>query len=426
MLLAVIWVLLYRDPVARDFEYSGFIYQDPSLPKLIASLCLIGILALGLPQKLRWPSDIFAWLFFLIVVIPSLTIPLMTALKLESTLFVAISLMVSIAQTLFVSVPRLPIAVGVRSHVSAQLFWTCFFLLLAAFVLVLLVDFRAGLSRLTSLTSYSEIYSLRFSYREQASSGFAVAPYFLLWCAKVLIPLLLTWAMVRKRWFLLVFAVFLQLLMFSISGHKSFILSLALVTGTLWLYRAELGGVLFLTAILVVTLLAAMIYYLFDNTLLVHILLRRAFMVPGMLTGFYYEYFSNEGFAFYSHSFADGLVYSGYERSPAFQIGRIYFGRDETSANANFWADAYANLGHIATILATSLLVFILKFINCLAEKRERLMVVGVSIVPMWTLLESSLQTTLISHGLVLALLLAVTLPRQEDRSSVNASINPV
>ena len=134
-------------------------------------------------------------------------------------------------------------------------------------------------------------------------------------------------------------------------------------------------------------------------------------MVPGMLSGFYFEYFHNHGLALYSRNFLSGWTDSIYTKPPAFEIGYHYFGREETSSNVHFWADAFANLGYLAVVVVTLLLAVLLTVINALARSRDHMLVLALFIVPFWTLMESALNTTLISHGLLLALLLAFVVP---------------
>lgn len=409
--IALLLLVLYREAVVPAFAYMGFLYNSPDPGWIFFALVLVGLLALFLPQKMELPSDLFAWLFYVIVVVPSLTIPLVSATSLDALLYSVMALTMAVALLFFAWFPRIPAVFGERLAMPPGVFWAVFGVLLAGCLFVLVLDFRSGLGRLLSLSAYSDIYSLRFSYREQVGSGFPLSPYFLLWTSKVLVPLLMVWAIVRRRWLLVGVSVFLQILMFSISGHKSFILSLVLVAGVLWLFSRRRGGVWFVSGILILSLLSAGLFYLLDNPLLVNVVIRRALMVPGMLTGFYYEYFNNQGLALYSQNFLQGWTTSGYTRPPAFEIGYAYFGRDETSSNVHFWADAFANLGYFAVIGVSLFVGVMLAFINSLARSRERLLVVGLFVVPFWTLLESSLNTTLISHGLALALILAVFMP---------------
>lgn len=415
---AVLLLVLYREAVVPAFNYMGFLYHSPEPVLILFALVLIGLLALFLPQKMRLPSDLFAWLFFVIVVVPSLTIPLVSASSLDPLLYGVMALTMSVALLFFVWFPNIPAVFGERLAMPAGVFWVLFGALLVGCLLVLMLDFRSGLGRLLSLSAYSDIYNLRFSYREQVGSGFPLSPYFLLWTSKVLVPLLMVWAIVRRRWLIVVFSVFLQILMFSISGHKSFILSLVLVAGVLWLFSRERGGVWFVSGILFLAVSSTFLFYVLDNSLLVNVVIRRALMVPGMLTGFYYEYFNNHGLALYSQNFLQGWTTSAYTRPPAFEIGYEYFGRNETSSNVHFWADAFANLGYFAVIGVSLFVGVMLAFINALARSRERLLVVGLFVVPFWTLLESSLNTTLISHGLALALVLAVLMPLGSCKSN--------
>lgn len=410
-LLAVLLVVLYRDAVAPAFGYMGFVYQSPDLLWFCAALLLLALMGALLPVRMHLPSDLFVWLFFVIVVVPSLTIPLVSATELPAVLYAAMAVTMSVALFFFVWFPRVPGTLLPQFSVAPAVFWWVVGALLTTCLIILLADFRAGLGRLLSLSSYGDLYSLRYSYREQASGSFFLSPYLLLWTSKVLVPLVMAWGVVRKRWLIVLAAVVLQLLMFSISGHKSFLLSLVLVAGVLWLFNRTYSGFLFLAGLVSLVVLSAVLFYVFQNDLLVNVVVRRALMVPGMLTGFYYEYFHNHGLALYSQNFLAGWTDSVYTKPPAFEVGYQYFGREETSSNVHFWADAFANLGYAAVLVVTALIGLLLLVVNALSRTRERLLIVGLFTVPFWTLMESSLNTTLLSHGLLLALLIALLVP---------------
>lgn len=415
LLLPLLLLLLYRDAVSPAFAYMGFVYFPPAAQLVMLALLVSVVQAVLLPTTMRMPSDLFAWLFYLLVVVPSLVLPLVSAAQMPLLLYLVMVLTMTVALLLLTYFPHLPIYVSSRLSLSAQSFWKLAMGLLACCTVLLLLEYRAGLGRLLSLSSYQDIYRLRFSFREQGHAVSALAPYLLLWSSKVLIPLLFAWSVMRRHWLLALSAVVLQVLMFSISGHKSFLLSLVLVGGVLWLWPRRYSGVLLLYAILGMVLLSGLLFYWLDSSLLVNAVTRRMLMVPGMLSGFYFEYFHNHGLALYAQNFLSGWTDSVYTRPPAFEIGYRYFGREETSSNAHFWADAFANMGYFAVIVVTLIMAVLLTLINALARSRDHMLVLALFIVPFWTLMESSLNTTLISHGMLLAVLLAFAVPLAGD-----------
>ena len=75
------------------------------------------------------------------------------------------------------------------------------------------------------------------------------------------------------------------------------------------------------------------------------ILLQRLIATPGLLTGMYVEFFSAHPKAMLAHSVLAPFLAYPYDREPSFLIGRAYFGSETVQANANIWADGYANFG---------------------------------------------------------------------------------
>ncbi len=415
-MLPILLFILYRDAVAPAFDYMGFVYISPEPLMLLLAIFLSMLIAMLLPSSIHLPSDLFVWLFYSIVVVPMLVLPLVSAKSLSVSLYLSMVMMIVSTILMMQWMPRVPMTVTSKLALSKGTFWLLYSILLILFLSVLLLDYRAGLTRLLSLTAYADIYSLRFSFREQTQDSFFLSPYFLLWLAKVMIPLLLAKGIEEKKVFWVLGAVFLQLLMFSVSGHKSFILSLFLVLGVFWLLRRSQSGTWFIIILSSGVILSALLFYVMDNELLVNVVVRRALMVPGILSGFYFEYFNSNGAALYSHNFLVGLTDGGYEKAPAFEIGSHYFGREETSSNVHFWADAYANIGFAAVFVVSVLVSLLLLIFNALWRSRSSILIFGLIIVPFWTLHESSLNTTLFSHGLLLALILAVLLPPRDDQ----------
>src|SRR5207302_10056432 len=71
------------------------------------------------------------------------------------------------------------------------------------------------------------------------------------------------------------------------------------------------------------------------------LVLQRLLATPGLLTGYYMQFFSGNPKMLLSHSVLKSLVENPYgSQSPPFIIGSAYFHNASNSANANIWADA--------------------------------------------------------------------------------------
>jgi hypothetical protein len=83
------------------------------------------------------------------------------------------------------------------------------------------------------------------------------------------------------------------------------------------------------------------------------------------------------------------------------------------NANANIWADGFANFGYFGMLGATLLTGLWLWLVDSSTNIQNRRLVVLILCIPSLTLADSGLLTDLASHGLALALLIVSILPDQ-------------
>src|SRR5262249_19851829 len=83
---------------------------------------------------------------------------------------------------------------------------------------------------------------------------------------------------------------------------------------------------------------------------------RRTFAAPGLLTGFYFEHFSKVSHAGVAFRFSTN---SGRYFGPPQEIGLAYFGSADVDANANFWAEGFADFGMPGIVGFTLLVAFL-------------------------------------------------------------------
>ncbi|MBL0320639.1 MAG: hypothetical protein IPP74_15295, partial [Alphaproteobacteria bacterium] len=257
-----------------------------------------------------------------------------------------------------------------------------------------------------------DLYVLRQDQR-QAAASVGVAVYLISWAAKVVNPCLLVYGLVRHRWVLFLLGLLGQLFMFMQGGQKSMLIVIPLIIGINWViqYSKWPLGLLMLAGLmtLVITLIGVDIYY--ETSIASSLLLRRPIITPGLLTGFYFDYFNSHPFVYYSHSFMHGIIDSTNSVSPPFLIGKQYFGNSDMSANANIWADAYANLGHLGIMLHSIIFGAVFWVVDCLAEQVEARIAVLLIIPAAWAMADSALFTSLLTHGLLLIMVVIWIFP---------------
>jgi hypothetical protein len=92
------------------------------------------------------------------------------------------------------------------------------------------------------------------------------------------------------------------------------------------------------------------------------------------------------------------------------EIGLIYFGSSNTDANANLWAQGFADLGVPGILGFTLLVAFAIWLYDSIAAKRNLELAVLLAAMPALALSNSAPTTVLITHGgLAVAMLLYLT-----------------
>ena len=242
-------------------------------------------------------------------------------------------------------------------------------------------------------------------------------------------PFLISFGLVYRRRMCLIAGIMGQIVVFSMTGFKTAALCaifLALVAVFVKRWRHNFG--LALTAgVIGLVLVAAVADRATGNIFFNSIITRRALVVPGLLTGFYLEH--------YSHVPPVGVgLHLSHDESvigPANEIGLTYFGNADVNANANLWAEGFAEFGVPGIVGFTLFLAFMLWLYDSLASRRDLQMSVLLAAMPAIMLSNTSPLTVVISHGgLAAALLLYLSpspaLPDQESAPEPALRSNPL
>ena len=416
VLLAAFVALLnwsYRTMVVPTYAYIGFTYH--SVPLLLRTFTVLLAIAPAtwMPLALESPSQVVYWFLYLMVLVPSLLMPEValplgwpSVVYLSGTLFVAFALL---GFSLRVSRVRLP-----RVELSSMQFWVGFGIAVLALTGVVVKVFGFSLS----LPSLSDVYGVRAQYKAALLATGGLVGYAVFWLGLVFNPMLLAYGAIRRRPLPFLVGLVGQLLLFSITGLKGLFFNAALVLTIVLVVergRARFGQ-LAVGGALGITGLCAGVDLLTGGRLLTNILVRRVLMVPGLLSGFYYDFFRHHPKALLGHSVLAGLSSYPYAMAPPRIIGSAYF-LQGTDANASVWSDAYANFGVGGVLAFTVLLGVVLWLLDSAARDHDlRLGAVFAAILGL-TLSNTGLLTTMLTHGGGLVLVLLMLAPRYRGES---------
>ena len=408
---AALLVASYVSTIAPAFSYLGYTLNPAPAPYLALGF-LLGVLpSMWLPLRMTRPSVGVVWILYLLAYVPSVLMPLLSLVRPASDV-VFLVMAVGAAFALLTLVPRLPRLYLRRLPVRPLAFWTVLVLLCGFLLLQVTNEHGVALD----LPSLAAVYDVREEYKE--AEGGRLSRIGVSWIGNVLAPFLIAVALVRRQPLRALPGLLLLLYLFSITGFRSLLFAglvlVVLYLASLWRGRM-FGAILAWGGAAVVSG-----SWLLDQTLQTIVFtgtfVRRLIATPGMLTGWYYDFFSDNPQVRLSHSVLGRWIEYPYEVAPPFLIGDRYFGRAETYANANFWADAFANFGFTGLFVATVVVALVLWAFDASVGSgdatRTRLAVLLLG-VPAFTLSNTALTTTLLTHGLALALLLVYVVPSE-------------
>ncbi|HAU5609764.1 TPA: hypothetical protein P7Z02_004492, partial [Citrobacter koseri] len=230
--------------------------------------------------------------------------------------------------------------------------------------------------------------------------------------AKVLVPFILFYGMEKKKTSIILFSLFIQLMLFIITGQKSVFLGWFLVFGfCIFMRKRKILTLRAFCNILTFAFIVALILNWLGSQALLLIVIRRIFIMPGVLGSYYYDFFSSNPYMFLSYSFLSPFFENIYKVTPPFVIGDYYFSRAEMSANVNYLMASFADFSFFGMLIYTVLLCVIYKIIDSIVIFKDNIRTLSLMLLPTWALLDSSLPTVILTHGLLAILLLTIICP---------------
>lgn len=389
----------YINPV---FEYAHFNYFRPSwLSALLAYAFAIAPLAAY--RESAAPAAQGAVLVFCLCYVPSQLILLFGWERGAAELYaIQFALLVSMAILFWCSrrgfkpasahqkIRRLSISLGVATWVTLA---------------ILVIVFRDHMR----LVSFADVYDLRAETGAVETS--AAIDYPLSWLSYCFLPFFIARGVLRRNVMDVGWALLGSALIYATTGSKASILMPLIVLG---LHVVMGPGTRFLLRLLVALAASVLIVILIvpDEGALLwikSIFLMRVLATGGWVISTYYEFFSTNGYTFYTHIGPVNALTGAYpygELSLGQLIGLQYAGSIEANFNANFWAsDGFAALGLAGVPVVTAALGWVFYGINRLSRGYPPRFV-ALWLAGFWlALLNVPLTTALLSGGGALTLI---------------------
>lgn len=340
----------YDHQVAVVYAYEGYLRQPADYAWLLVHLVLAALPVLWLPCRPSRASELALWIIYLFAVVPICAVlpylplqqPVVAAgLAAWSVLFLLVAswpLSVNGAQR-----PPSPFSAG-----HARFLFTFGGLAVGG---LLLVTFGIPESPL----SFSSAYARRLTFRTALTQVHPFFGYLVTWVQTVLAPIFLAAAVARRNVVWLGLGGGLLIWGFLVNGSRQVLAMVPLGVLLYYAARRRAGSSSYVWGAAGLLGMSSVGYALTGNALLLGPVAERLYAVPGLLSGYYFDYFSGRAPVLLRDGIGSTLSQSPYPVDMTYLIGEVYLGRPEANANVNVVADAFANFWIAGLVIAAVL-----------------------------------------------------------------------
>lgn len=415
---ALLFLTDVRGPQLYDLLSSTEVTQSADVASL---LLFVGVIpAFFINLQIDRPSKFFALLIYFALYIPCVVIsPAISDRPLSDFISFLLAILLSMIVLAFPTLPGRTVLAPFSTSRPAYIAAVAALNLLMLAVCVTRIDIDLTWRPL------NEIYDVR----ETLSDAWLLArdpllAYSKQWLMTIAMPALLALGLLWRRHWATILAVIIAYICYQAFAEKA-ALANGLAVGWVFLSmalskRIQLDGVILIGSLIAALTVVFCLDYFFQESLLLATWYMRSFLTPGLLTSFYFDYFTLNPFALFGDSALGALfgTRASMENIPLI-IGSIYV-YPGCWANANFWADGYANLGIAGIVLATVVLRLLIAMIDALAVGRDIRVVIATCTPIVFALANTALQRAIASNGLWLLILFVLFLPVDTPTSSAD------
>jgi len=417
---ALLWA--YATMVVPQFGYEGYALRQPSAVQMAWLILMVLLPALFVPSSSSRPSALIVWWLYLSVYIPAILVPALSlSMPFEKSLQLQITLLLCLGLLSMVSSSRKLLSVR-QMVVSPTLFWPAFLTVwvICLGIIIGSAHFSSMMTNIVSLFEGADEYTIRSKFNDLAR-GVPLLGYLIGQVALAFNPFLIAFGLRYRRTTCLIAGIVGQVIAFSLAGYKASLASivfLCLLAVFIRRWRRSLGLAL-ASGLMVAALTSTVIDRATNGVWFTSVVSRRTMLTPGLLTGLYFEHYSQVppvGLGIHFSLFRDERVLT-----PPNEIGFAYFGDENINANANLWAEGYAELGLLGAFLYTIFLGFLIWIYDSIAAGRDPAMAILLAAMPAAGFANTLPSTVLITHGGLAAALLLYFLPSPSHSESSEA-----
>ncbi|RZN84183.1 MAG: hypothetical protein EVB12_00675 [Winogradskyella sp.] len=235
---------------------------------------------------------------------------------------------------------------------------------------------------------------------------------------KIIIPLMILFALELKQWVLLLIGIIYLILFYLFGAHKTVYLGLIvlLVFYKLSYYSSVFKMFKFASILALVALFLA---FLGSDQLWI-LIFRRTHFLPTLLDICYLDFFQGKPI-YWSGSFLKRFITYPYEMGHTKMIGDYYFHKPDMSANNGLIADGYMNFGSIGVVINVILVSLYFAVLNSLKIPSRYF---GIYLLTILSFVSSSLFTVFITHGAIGLLIISIFILNEKKSKNLSPNIS--
>lgn len=403
ILYRVLLDLIYINIIGVDYAYDNFII-DVHFDQYIFSYLFLFLLLYFLPKGTFKLSHLIIQFLFLLIYIPLSSYYANTGF---STYWF---LLFNLFWFVLVLFQKINLSFVLPNHPkikSKRVFYSLLSVILGFIVFMMYkLDFTLNFNLL-------KVYEQRELYRSTNIPG---SGYMVNWIGAILLPFCLLYSfhylIKKKKIIFLLVSISLIVIFFALTGHKSFLFFAPMALGVYFLIKVGNVFRYMVIGILSLLLISTAAYYLLDFKLPLSLVARRSLFVPAQISTYYFEFF-HENYIYLSNSVLSGVTDSQVVGQPPKIIADLYFRDNVESANNGIISDAYIQFGWIGIVVWSFLLSLILKIADSLVLNKNKLILWPFLLITFTSVINSAFFTSLLTHGILIALLLSYVYPRE-------------
>lgn len=380
---------------------------------VLAPLCwVLAVLpACWMPIALSRPSQVIYWFLYIVVYVPAELLAIYS-LSIDAGTTLLFLLCLCLCFFLVGQIYRLDAPRIVVLRVPPFVFWLALWaLLIGSDMYVLSVS---GLH--LAIVSLQDVYSVRATFADTVDSSSVLVDYLVSWQVGAIHPFLIAYGLVFRKPWLVAVGTLGQVFVYATTGFRTALFSAVLLVIVLLVVHTQRRrfGLLVVVGVTALIECAVLVDERLGSDVWTDILVHRILALPGQLTGYYFEFFSRNEQAHLGESIFRLLVHYPYSLSVPALIGETYLGG--SWANANIWADAFAQFGYLGLFVFTLALAVVLLVFDGLVAGEDVRFPALLAASPAWMFANSALLTSLLTGGVGLLLLLVYAMPRRARR----------